>query len=162
MIQEKVRSITQSHYPQKSFSVSEWLPWVFPFLICLYDILIRSARQEVQHLTAGVPAFLTRYEQHAGNSQVARMIVDREGMATEFLASLHAEGRNVVTILQTNQYQDLTSFHDVGTFVPLRTDTHGRNIREVAPARIPLLREDQPDTPLCLQVALIRDLRRTD
>jgi hypothetical protein len=29
------------------------------------------------------------------------MIVDREGMATEFLASLHAEGRHVVTILLT-------------------------------------------------------------
>jgi hypothetical protein len=114
-----------------------------------------------QHLTAGVPAFLARYEQYTGNSQVARMIVDREGMATEFLASLHAEGRSVVTILQTNQYRDLTSFYDVGTFVPLRTDTHGQIIREVAPARITLPREDHPDAPLCLQVALIRDLRRT-
>jgi hypothetical protein len=62
-----------------------------------------------QHLTVGVPAFLERYEQHAGNSQVTRMIVDREGMATEFLARLHAQGRHVVTILQTNQYRDLSS-----------------------------------------------------
>jgi hypothetical protein len=114
-----------------------------------------------QHLTVGVPALLERYEQHAGNSQVTRMIVDREGMATEFLASLHTEGRSVVTILQTNQYQDLSSFSDVGPFVPLSVDTHGQVIREVAPARITLPREDHPDAPLCLQVALIRDLHRT-
>ncbi len=67
-----------------------------------------------QHLTAGVPAFLARYEQLVGNSEVARIIVDREGMATEFLARLHAEGRRVVTILQTNQYRDLSSFSDIG------------------------------------------------
>ncbi len=114
-----------------------------------------------QHLTVGVPAFLERYEQHAGNSQVTRMIVDREGMATEFLASLHAEGRHVVTILQTNQYRDLSSFSDVGAFVPLSRDIHGQVIREVAPARISLPREDHADEPLCLQVTLIRDLRRT-
>ena len=89
------------------------------------------------------------------------MIVDREGMATEFLASLHAEGRRVVTILQTRKSRDLTSFSDVGTFVPLSMDTHGQVIREVAPARINLPREDHPDEPLSLQVALIRDLRRT-
>ncbi len=114
-----------------------------------------------QHLTVGVPAFLERYEQHAGNSQIARMIVDREGMATEFLASLHEQGRRAVTILQTNQYRDLSSFSKVGAFVPLSTDAHGQVIREVAPARIALPREDHPDAPLCLQVALIRDLRRT-
>lgn len=114
-----------------------------------------------QHLTVGVPAFLERYEQHAENSQVTRMIVDREGMATEFLASLHAEGRHVVTILQTNQYRDLSSFSDVGAFVLLSRDIHGQVIREVAPAHISLSREDHPDDPLCLQVALIRDLRRT-
>jgi hypothetical protein len=114
-----------------------------------------------QHLTVGVPVFLARYEQLAGNSQVTRMIVDREGMATEFLARLQAEGRSVVTILQTNQYRDLSSFSDVGTFVPLGRDAHGQVIREVAPAHISLPREDHPDDPLCLQVALIRDLRRT-
>ena len=65
-----------------------------------------------------------RYEQHSEHCQVARMIVDREGMATEFLASLHAEGRRVVTILQTCQYRDLTSLSDVGTFVPLSTGFH--------------------------------------
>lgn len=114
-----------------------------------------------QHLTAGVPAFLERYEQRVGNSRVARMIVDRDGMATAFLARLHAEGRIVVTILQTNQYRDLSSFSDVGTFEPLTTSAHGQVLREVAPARISLPREEHPDEPLCVQVALIRDLRRT-
>ncbi|GHO72371.1 hypothetical protein KSD_01420 [Ktedonobacter sp. SOSP1-85] len=113
-----------------------------------------------QHLTAGVPALLERYEQQVQTSHVARMIVDREGMATEFLARLHAEGRIVVTILQTNQYRDLSSFSDVGPFEPLSMDTHGQVIREVAPARITLPREKHPDDPLRLQVALIRDLRR--
>jgi hypothetical protein len=113
-----------------------------------------------QHLTVGVPALLERYEQYAGNSQITRMIVDREGMATEFLASLHAEGRGVVTILQTNQYRNLSSFSEVGAFVPLSSDAHGQIIREVAPAHITLPREDQTLAPLDLQVALIRDLRR--
>ena len=89
------------------------------------------------------------------------MIVDREGMATEFLARLHTEGRYVVTILQTKKSRDLSSFSDMGAFVPLSRDIHGQIIREVAPARISLPREDHPDDPLCLQTALIRDLRRT-
>jgi hypothetical protein len=113
-----------------------------------------------QHLIAGVPALLERYEQQVQTSHVARMIVDREGMATEFLARLHAEGRIVVTILQTNQYRNLSSFSDVGPFEPLSTDAHGQVIREVAPACITLSREGHPNAPLCLQVALIRDLRR--
>ncbi len=133
-------------------------------LLLLHDTqghpLFVTTHRGDQHLTVGVPAFLERYEQQTGNRQITRMIVDREGMATEFLASLHAEGRRVVTILRTNQYRDLSSFADVGTFVPLSTDTHGQLIREVAPARISLPRDDHPDEPLCLQVALIRDLRR--
>ena len=62
--------------------------------------------------------------------------------------------------MQTNQYQDLTSFCDVGTFLPLSTNTKGHVIREVAPARITLPRPDHPGEQLDLQVALIRDLRR--
>lgn len=89
-----------------------------------------------QHLTMGVLAFLERYEQNTGNSQVTRMIVDREGMATEFLARLHAQGRSVVTILQTSQYRDLSSFADVSTFVPLSTDTHGQLILSM-PSSLP-------------------------
>jgi hypothetical protein len=123
--------------------------------------LLATTHRGDLHLTAGLPALLARYEQYVKDSQVKRIIVDREGMATEFLASLHAEGRSVITILQTTQYRGLSSFSEVGTFVPLGTDAHGQVIREVAPARITLTREDHPDAPLCLQVALIRDLRRT-
>ena len=133
-------------------------------ILLLHDVqghpLYVTTNRGDQHLTASVPAFLERYEQQVQASHVARMIVDREGMATEFLARLHAEGRIVVTILQTNQYRDLSSFSDVGPFEPFSTDAHGQVIREVAPARITLPREDYPDQPLCLQVALIRDLRR--
>ena len=67
----------------------------------------------------------------------------------------------MVTILRSNQYQDLTSFCDVGTFLPLSTDAKGQLIREVAPARIILPCPDHPGKQLCLQVALIRDLRRS-
>ncbi len=66
----------------------------------------------------------------------------------------------MVTILQTNQYRDLSSFSEVGSFEPLSTDTYEKVIREVAPARITLPREEHPDEPLHLQVVLIRDLRR--
>ncbi len=37
-----------------------------------------------QHLTIGLPAIISRYEQAAG-LLVARVVVDREGMAAEFL-----------------------------------------------------------------------------
>ncbi|MBO0796579.1 MAG: hypothetical protein J2P36_37310, partial [Ktedonobacteraceae bacterium] len=133
-------------------------------LLLLHDVqghpLYVTTYRGDQHLTTSTPAFLERYEQQVQTSHVARMIVDREGMATEFLARLHAEGRIVVTILQTNQYRDLSSFSEVGPFGPLSTDAHGQVNREVAPARITLPREEHPDEPLCLQVALIRDLRR--
>jgi transposase len=133
-------------------------------LLLLHDehghpLLVTTHRGDL-HLRVGIPALLARYEQQVEHVRVQRMIVDREGMATEFLARLHAQGRSVVTILQTNQYRDLSSFSEVGTFVPLSTDSHGQLTREVAPARINLLRDDHPDEPLCLQVALIRDLRR--
>jgi len=65
-----------------------------------------------------------------------------------------------VTVLRTDQYQDLASFTEVGEFVPLSTDAQGRVVREVAPARIMLPRSDHPGDVLPLRVALIRDLRR--
>jgi len=133
-------------------------------LVLLHDeqghpLLVTTDRGD-QHLMVGLPSIIARYEHNQESAQVKRIIVDREGMATEFLARLHAEGRTVVTILQTNQYRDLTSFSDVGTFVPLSTDTKGKTIREVASARIILPRPDASGEQLELQVALIRDLRR--
>ncbi len=125
-----------------------------------YPLLATTHRGD-QYLTRGVPSIVARYEHNEeGHILIKRIIVDREGMATEFLASLHADGRTAVTILRSNQYQDLTSFSEVGTFVPLTVDTHGQVLREVAPARITLSRPDHPSEVLSLQVALIRDLRR--
>ena len=133
-------------------------------LVLLHDEhghpLLATTERGDQHLMVGLPSIVARYEHHEEHVQLRRIIVDREGMATEFLASLHAEGRTVVTILRTNQYQDLTSFCEVGTFLPLSTDAKGQIMREVAPARITLPRPDHPGEQLCLRVALIRDLRR--
>jgi hypothetical protein len=133
-------------------------------LVLLHDEqghpLLATTHRGDQHLTTGLPSILARYEQITNRARVSRIIVDREGMATEFLASLQATGRTVVTILKTNQYQDLTSFSQVGTFVPLSTDTKGQILREVAPAHLTLSRPDHPGEVLCLQVAVIRDLRR--
>lgn len=112
------------------------------------------------HLTTGVPTLLERYEQAADAPFLARLIVDREGMAAEFLAALVAQGRVVVTVLCSNQYQGLASFTEVGDFVPLCWDRQGHVLQEVAPARFALPLPDHPGESLALSVALIRDLRR--
>jgi hypothetical protein len=111
------------------------------------------------HLTKGVRQFLARYDQATGGHPVARLIIDREGMAAEFLHQLAKEGRTVVTILKSNQYAGLTSFTDVGAFVPLCRDRDGAVTREVASARFALSLPDHPGQTLELSVALIRDLR---
>ncbi len=133
-------------------------------LVLLHDaqghpMLVTTHRGD-QHLTIGLPFIIARYEQNVEKVQVSRIIVDREAMAAEFLASLHAAGRSVVTVLRSDQYRDLASFSEVGTFLPLSRDAQGQVLREVAPARIALPRPDHPGEVLSLQVALIRDLRR--
>ena len=80
-------------------------------------------------------------------------------MAAEFLASLRAAGRTVISVLRTDQYGGLESFTDIGSFVPLRVSTCGKVMREVAPASIALPLPDHPGESLLLRVALIRDLR---
>src|SRR6266699_1946215 len=112
-----------------------------------------------QHLTVGLPQVLARYEQAGGKTAHARIIVDREGMAAPFLRDLSQAGHTVVSLLKTNQYEGLTSFTDVGEFVPLTHDRKGQVIREVAQACFALALPDQKDQVLPLQVALIRDLR---
>ena len=73
-------------------------------LVLLHDEhghpLLATTHRGDQHLTVGLPSIIARYEHHEEHVRVKRMIVDREGMATEFLESLHAEGRTVVTILR--------------------------------------------------------------
>ncbi len=134
-------------------------------LVLLHDaqghpMLVTTYRGD-QHLTIGLPRIITRYEDIVEHAQVSRLIVDREGMATEFLASLQEASRTVVTVLRTDQYQDLASFSQIGEFLPLSTDAQGQVVREVACARIAFPRPDHPGEVLPLGVALIRDLRRS-
>jgi len=111
-------------------------------------------------LTVGLPAMITRYEQATGLHSVERVVVDREGMAAEFLAALASEGRTVVTVLRTDQYSGLESFREVSEFVPLRADRQGKVTRGVALARFSLPLPEHSGQELDLRVALIRDLCR--
>jgi hypothetical protein len=132
-------------------------------LLLLHDAkghpLFATTHRGDLHLTKGAAAFLERYEQVTESSSLTRLIIDREGMAAEFLAALVAQGRTVVTILHANQYQGLASFTDVGDFVPLCRDRAGVITREVASARFALPLPDHPGQTLQLSVALIRDWR---
>src|SRR5216684_2430153 len=113
-----------------------------------------------QHLTVGLPKALTRYREAGGKTARARIIVVSFGMAAPFLRNLAEAGHTLITILKTNQYDGLTSFTDIGEFVPLTYDRNGQVVREVAPACFALPLPDQKGQLLSLQVALIRDLRR--
>ena len=91
-------------------------------LVVLHDheghpLLVTTHRGD-QHLTVGLPAMIARYEQAAGLHRLERVVVDREGMAAEFLAALASEGHSVVTVLRTDQYSGLESFREVSEFVP--------------------------------------------
>jgi transposase len=97
--------------------------------------LLATTHRGDLYLTQGTPSLLTRYEAATDEVSLRRLVIDREGMAAEFLAKLAAEGRAVVTILRTEQYRGLTSFTDVGAFLPVARDRAGQVIREVAPAR---------------------------
>lgn len=112
-----------------------------------------------QHLTLGLPQVVARYEQAVGQGQLARIVVDREGMGAAFLQQM-SQQRTMITLLRTDQYKGLDSFQAVGEFVPLEYDRQGTLIREVAPAHFRLPIPDQADASLRLSVALVRDLRR--
>ncbi len=132
-------------------------------LVVLHDqeghpLLVSTYRGD-QHLTMGLPAILTRYEQAAGMARLRRIVVDREGMSAEFLAQLSSEGRTIVTVLRTDQYTGMESFREVGEFVPLQADRRGKVIREVALAQIALPLPEHPGQELEVRVALIRDWR---
>jgi hypothetical protein len=111
------------------------------------------------HLTRGIPQLLPGDEESMGTPLQRRVVVDREGMAAPFLTDLQAQGFTAITLLRTDQYEGLESFSEVGQFVPLEHDRHGRVLREVASARFTLSLPDQPGQFLPLCVALIRDLR---
>lgn len=114
-----------------------------------------------EHLTIGLPQILVRYEQATERKMQTRVIVDREGMAAPFLCALQADGYTMVTLLKTDQYQDLSSFTEIGPFVPLEYNREGKMVREVAPACFALPLPNQPGQVLPLRVALIRDWRKS-
>jgi hypothetical protein len=133
-------------------------------LVVLHDqeghpLLVTTHRGD-QHLTIGLPAIITYYEQAANPLRLERVVVDREGMAAEFLATLVSQGHTVVTVLRTDQYSGLESFREVGEFVPLHTDRQGTVLREVAFARFCVPLPEHRGQELELRVALIRDLCR--
>jgi hypothetical protein len=133
-------------------------------LVLLHDasghpLLATTARGD-QHLTLGLPALVKCYEQQVGLGTVEHIVVDREGMAAEFLADLKEAGRTVISVLRTDQYAGLDPFTDIGDFVPVRISKQGEVLREVAPATIALPLPEQKGQTLQLRVALIRDLRR--
>jgi hypothetical protein len=98
--------------------------------------LLATTHRGDSHLTIGLPSIVTRYEQQAGVPAVGRIIVDREGMAAEFLATLHAAGRTVISVLRADQFGGLESFTEVGSFVPLRVSKQGQVVREVVNYKI--------------------------
>ena len=132
-------------------------------LVLLHDAhghpLLATTHRGDQHLTVGLPQIVARYAQATGQRGLNHVVVDREGMGGDFLAGLVAAGATVVTLLRADQFDGLASFTDIGPFVPLARDHHGRVIREVAPAHFALPIPAHPgETPL-LSMALIRDLQ---
>ncbi len=112
------------------------------------------------HLTLGAPQMLHSYEQAIGQAHVQRVVVDREGMAAEFLAQQKLEGRQVITLLKADQYIGEESFDQVGQWQPWRYNRRGQLICEVAAARFTLRRQDQASPAIEVEVALIRDWRK--
>jgi hypothetical protein len=133
-------------------------------LVVLHDAqahpLLATTHRGDQHLTIGLPQMLHCYEQATGQTQVQRVVVDREGMAAEFLAQLHQEGRQVVTRLGSDQYEGEGSFEQIGAWQPWRYNRAGQVICEVASARFTLPRPNPLDPPVQVEVALIRDWRK--
>src|SRR2546425_1006958 len=134
-------------------------------LVVLQDVqghpLLATTHRGDYHLTIGLPEMLRCYEQAIDLPLLMqRVVVDREGMAAEFLAQLTLEGRQVVTLLKADQYEDEQSFQQVGDWQPWRFNRHGQVICEVAAARFALKRPDDALPPLEVEVALIRDWRK--
>ena len=116
--------------------------------------LLATTHRGDYHLTIGLPEMLRCYEQAIDLPLLMqRVVVDREGMAAEFLAQLTLEGRQVVTLLKADQYKDEQSFQQVGEWQPWRFNRHGQMICEVAAARFALKRPNESASALEVEVA---------
>src|SRR5262249_16274717 len=129
-------------------------------LVVLHDAdghpLLATTQRGDCHLTVGAPQMLHSYEQAIGQTHVQRVVVEREGMAAEFLAQQRLEGRQVITLLKADQYAGEESFDQVGQWHPWRSNRRGQVICEVAAARFALKRPDNADPAVEVEVALIR------
>lgn len=123
-----------------------------------HPLLVLTGRGD-WHVMDGLVSLVCRLEQVSGQPLTKRIVVDREGMGAAFLKERKEEGHSVVTLLRSNQYEGLSSFSEVGTFVPLTRDSHDLVTREVAPARFALALPEPTGAMLSVEVALIRDLR---
>jgi hypothetical protein len=122
-----------------------------------HPLLVTTARGD-QHLTIGLPDIMQQYTPHLMQQTRPKIVVDRECMAAGFLQTWH-EQFTFITLLKTNQYQDVTSFTQVGDFIPLVSTEQGELLQDVAEVCFALNVPDQ-DEPLQLSVALIRDYQR--
>ncbi len=133
-------------------------------LVVLHDAdghpLLATTHRGDHHLTSGLPQMLNCYEQATGQTLMRRVVVDREGMAAEFLAQLKLEGRQVITLLKADQYEAEDSFEQIGEWQPWRFNRSGQMICEVAAAHFALPRPDHANPPVEVEVALIRDWRK--
>jgi len=118
---------------------------------------VRTDRGD-QHLTRSLPRVVSDFARHHAFGDKPHIVVDRECMAAEFLHQ-YASTYAVITLLKTNQYQDLSSFQSVSDFVPITYDHNGQVTQDLASAVFELAIPNQ-DEPLELSVALIRDHRR--
>lgn len=112
-------------------------------LVLLHDAqehpLLATTHRGDQHLTVGLPLVLHDYEQAIGKCVVQHIVVDREGVAAEFLAQLQQEGWQMGTLLRADQYESECSFEQVGPRQPWRYNRDGQLICEVASACFTLL-----------------------
>jgi hypothetical protein len=133
-------------------------------LVVLHDAqahpLLATTHRGDHHLTLGAPQMLHGSEQATGQTHVQQVVVDREGMAAEFLAQQKLEGRQMITLLRADQYEGEESFAQVGQWQPWRYNRRGQLICEVAAARFTLRRPDPADPAVEVEVALIRDWRK--
>lgn len=109
-------------------------------LVLLHDSqghpLLATTHRGDPHLTIGLPQILARYAAATGDRRIGHVVVDREGMGGDFLSGLVTAGCTVVTLLRADPYDGIASFTEVGVFVPLVRDRHGKVVREVAPADV--------------------------
>ena len=133
-------------------------------LVVLHDAdghpLLATTHRGDYHLTSGLPQMLHCYEQATDQMLMRRVVVDREGMAAEFLAQLQLAGRQVITLLKADQYEGEASFEQIGEWQPWRFNRSGQIICEVAAARFALSRPDHAHPLVEVEVALIRDWRK--